>query len=258
MNQLVAEVLEKIEPVVQHIVTKFEDWHLETFERPAKKYDLEWRRLMATYELVRSIETYALSTDELVEITHHIGNNGNVVVSALIKRLDAQYHFQTDVIYAGGYNIQTLHFRYITKTNLPKAGKLLKALELKEAIKNLTKIEKLQQEIETANKQIENAKAKVNSAKLKTDDDILNILITEKDYSFPTWETIVERGAHVNFDNEADFNKKQIDYKESSIKHWKYMNIDSNESYIKANERNIVKLQNKINQIKIQQNLNKA
>lgn len=68
---------------------------------------------------------------------------GIMEIRAEVIRNGETFYFHTELILAGGYNIQCLHYRYIAKTNLPKAktntvdGKIKRVNKIEKAVENL-------------------------------------------------------------------------------------------------------------------------
>ena len=81
-----------------------------------------------------------------------------MTISSNIIRDGISYPFSTDVIYAGGYNIQTLHIRYVVNTKLKQTNTNVLTKQLNDKIKSLTNIEKLQIEKEDKIQRIEKLK----------------------------------------------------------------------------------------------------
>lgn len=111
------------------------------------KWAEEMIRLSLVIDLMKTLQNYVKPTDELENMKWCEGGKG-IEISANILREGVSYNFFTEAIYAGGYNIQRLHLRYITKTKMPRIISDL-AKEYQEKYKNLNKIEKLEKEIES-------------------------------------------------------------------------------------------------------------
>jgi len=69
-------------------------------------------------KLFSSVSTYIKSGDALLNSTY-LSTAKGFTISCKVHRDNQEYYFDTDCIYAGGYKIQCLHFRYIVKTKLP-------------------------------------------------------------------------------------------------------------------------------------------
>tara|TARA_R110000868_G_C10888994_1_gene763451 strand:+ start:941 stop:1741 length:801 start_codon:yes stop_codon:yes gene_type:complete len=148
------------------------------------KWAEEMIRLSLVIDLMKTLQNYVKPTDELENMKWCEGGKG-IEISANILREGVSYNFFTEAIYAGGYNIQRLHLRYITKTKMPRIISDL-AKEYQEKYKNLNKIEKLEKEIESYQLRI---------AKYQTRIDYLTPMTQ---YAYPPYkeELLVELGKH--------------------------------------------------------------
>lgn len=102
----------------------------ETFDSSArrltKKAEADRYSIVNVYEylitnfgkLFSAVSKYIKSEDILLNSTYRSTPKG-FTISCKVSRDSQEYYFDTDCIYAGGYNIQCLHFRYIVKTKLP-------------------------------------------------------------------------------------------------------------------------------------------
>lgn len=102
----------------------------ETFDSSArqltKKAEADKYSIVNVYEyliinfgkLFSAVSKYIQSGDILLNSTYLATPKG-FTISCKVSRDNQEYYFDTDCIYAGGYNIQCLHFRYIVKTKLP-------------------------------------------------------------------------------------------------------------------------------------------
>ena len=112
-------------------------------------------------DLTRALAKIILPEDKLVSNDLHIAD-GLLQGSGSFKRGSEKHSFSTTSIYAGGYNIQRLHIRYLIKSSLPKSKvskKITEELEARQqyidAIKRkekhmvdtLAKIEELKEQI---------------------------------------------------------------------------------------------------------------
>jgi hypothetical protein len=119
-NKIITRILTELESKISELV----DMRIAKYEEergtPAPRWMADDIRMHLTMDLCKAVEKYTLSTDELVEIICGSVSAGCIRIDATVMRDGSSYAFSTDVIYAGGYNVQRLHIRYITKTNLPK------------------------------------------------------------------------------------------------------------------------------------------
>jgi hypothetical protein len=250
-DNIVDKILTALADDIQTLIGKHEEAFEKHFERPMTDYDKELTRLNIIWDMVKAIETYTLPTDNLITISSYSSPKGNLTISAQIERDDTVYNFNTEVIYAGGYNIQRLHYRYITKTNIPKTGNTTISSQYQEKIKKLSKLEKLNKEIESYEIRIKRTEEKIEVNSKLTDEEILNVLKSGKDwYEWPTWSEIVKRGADKNYDNDENvFNQKREEHIQFKIKFWKDMNVDSQRKYLADYQRTVNKLNAKLKQM---------
>jgi hypothetical protein len=225
-NNVVDEILTSLSDDIQYLIGKYEESFKEKFERDPSNYDREMFRLNAIWDMVKAIEIYTSPTDSLVTVSSTISNKGNLEISAQIQRGGEVYDFNTEVIYAGGYNIQKLHFRYITKTNLPKTGSDTVTKEYADKIKKLSKLEKLNNEIQVFQNRIKANQDLIAANSALSDSEILELIKKNDNNIDVTWKDIVNRGAEKNYKDQADFEQKLAEYIKSKIEFWKIQNIN--------------------------------
>jgi hypothetical protein len=250
-NNIVNVILDALEPTIVEMVSSTEKWFVETFKQEFTKYDREMARLNLIFDMVKAIETYTLPTDSLISLNVSKSAKGNIQIDAQIQRGETTYSFLTEAIYTGGHNIQVLHYRYIVKTNLPKNGATEITKEYADKIKKMSKLEKLNKEINSYTIRIKNAEEKVETNSKVTDEEILKILKSREDWKeSPTWEEIIRRDAAKNYNNdEAHYYQEQERYLNSRIEHWKYLNVNSNKSWLVGAAKELKKLQSKLDSL---------
>jgi len=249
-NPLISSLLTELIPLIKETVKKY-----ETSARIAgmnfTDFDRQIVSLTLQYDMVKNLEKYTLNTDKLSEFTVSRQNN-SFVISATIERDGTPYSFQTEIINAGGYNIQRFHYRYITKTRLPITGQDTEAKRIKAELNKLSKGEKIQHEINQLTKRIEKNQQLVIANSKLTDDEILNI-IKVRTYDMPyktyTWEELSDT-AKKNYDNSPErFAAKQEVHKQDSINFWKKRNITWKEQDSQVAQKEIEKLQKKLDSL---------
>ena len=247
---VVNKILVSLADDIQYLISKHEEAFQEQLKRPMSAYDKELTRLNIIWDMVKAIETYTLPTDILIFVSSSISKKGNLEIFAKIQRGDQVYTFETEVIYAGGYNIQRLHYRYITKTSIPKTSNKQVSSEYAEKIKKLSRLEKINNEIQSYESRIKANEEKLKVNRKKTDSEIWEEIKSEDDfYEWPTWEEIIKRGADKNYNYSEDiFNQEVEKSKISSFNFWKNMNIESLERQNTAYKKEIVKLNKKLEQ----------
>jgi len=248
-NSLVDEILASLADDIQHLIGKHEQAFQKQYERPMSEYDKELTRLNIIWDMVKAIEVYTEPTDSLISINSSISHKGNLEIFAQIQRGDQVYPFNTEVIYAGGHNIQRLHYRYITKTSIPKTGNTRVSVEYANKIKKLSKLEKLNQDIINFESRIVKNQETLAINKNKSESDIWEEIKSKPDYyEWPTWKEILRRGADKNYNGEEDFNQKRKEDYTSRIEFWKRMNIKSIETQTLSYQKEVIKLRKKLEQ----------
>ena len=248
-NHIMNVILDSLEQTISEMAAEIETWFRKNFPKNLiTDYDRESWRISLTRDMVKAVEKYTLPSDALVDIQSNKGNKGNIEIVAKIQRDGEVYDFRTEAIYAGGRNIQVLHYRYITKTKLPKTGISTLTKEYDAKYKKMSKIEKLNTEINRYQTRITRAEEDVAINSKMNDDEIIQALKDGGDwYDWPTWDEIVKRDAAKNYNNdEAYYNQQMEDGIARKINYWKNTNITRKEKSIVDLSKEIVKLQKKI------------
>jgi len=256
-NSIIEEILKSIENDIEQMVNSCEAQYIKSENERNEKlgqnticngfnsYQREMTRLDLIFNLSKSIECYTNKTDILVSVNTSLSSRGATITS-IIQRDGISYKLDTESIGAGGYNIQTFHFRYITKTNLPKTGNVDITNLYKEKIKKMSKLEKFNSEIESFQKNIIKCEDTIIKNSPKTDKEIFDILSPDDRTMLITWETL-NPGSHAKLNNTKEsWEKQNKEYIEQRIKMWKHLNIVHYENWKKALEKNIEKLNSKI------------
>lgn len=250
-------VLTALEPTIIDMVERIKEWIIADYAKKDIKYEInEWEaeiiRLGLIVDMLKSFEKYTEPTDQL-EVIHPRRGNKGIEISATIIRDGQKYDYFTEAIGAGGYNIQSFHFRYITKTNLPSA-KIKGALadEYAQQLKKLTKAEKMNAEIKMLQNRIERNQKEIEAALVFTDVEILAKVNAGdnsmgKPYQWPTWAEIVKNGAAKNYNNDENaYNQRKAEAEADSISFWKRRNINWKQQDIDNAKKNLTKLEAKL------------
>tara|TARA_R110000822_G_scaffold96601_4_gene219801 strand:+ start:2898 stop:3689 length:792 start_codon:yes stop_codon:yes gene_type:complete len=250
-KNIVNTILDELEPTIKDMISQIEEWYVEKFQKPVTDSDREMFRWSLIVDLVKAVELYTQPTDKLVSISARRSGKGSIQISAQIERDGTVYPFETEAILAGGYSIQQLHYRYITKTRLGKTGNSEITSIYKEKIKKLSKIEKINQEIESFQKQIDRLNNEIETNSKLSDKEIINLVTSSPDYySWPSWEEMIQRDAAKNYDNnEAAYNKKKTDAYNNIVPGWKKKNIGWKQDHLKSLQTAVNKLQKKLTTI---------
>jgi hypothetical protein len=249
LEPTILEMVENIKAqIIEHHAKKNETYIVSAFEEKMIYLGL-------IVDMLKSFEKYTEPTDKLIKIQASAARKG-VEIYAVVERDGVQYDYFTEAIGAGGYNIQSYHYRYLTKTKLPN-GKIKGTLsnEYAEQLKRLTKVEKMNTEIKSYQVRIENNNRTIQASLGFTDEEILAKVnagdnIMGKPFVWPTWEELVKRDAAKNYNNdEAAYNKQKAESEADSVGFWKRRNITWNQENNKALEKTIAKLTAKLEQI---------
>lgn len=169
----IEDVLAKIDPTIDKMVDESAKSYEEQFEREFTEWDRKYTKAIIVSDLVKSFAKYVKSDDELGDFYVSGSPSGKITIQCMITRLGQTYPYSTNVIYAGGYNIQRLHYRYVTSTTLPSDGDTTIAKVYAEKVKSLSKAEKLNNELTNLIIGKEQLLADINNRRQMSDEEIL-------------------------------------------------------------------------------------
>ena len=112
-------------------------------------------------DLVKSIVSYTIDSDEVKEFTSSYSRKGNFEIYGVVLRDGVDNHFRTEVIIADGM-VNRRHYRYITKTSLDRVNKMEEVIKIKESIKSRNKVQRIQEFIDTLETYKSNAQEKLD------------------------------------------------------------------------------------------------
>jgi hypothetical protein len=251
LSGLIGEVLTILEPRVEKLMNTYQTNYQLKFKKSPSKFDLECTEAYLVFDIIKSFGKYTKEGDTIVEIKSSTSIKGNLEINGVIKRDNVDYNFRTEAIYAGGHNIQRLHYRYLTKTKLPQSiSPIVK--EFNERIKKMNKVQRLEEDL----KRVESVKTKMLAGIEKyskmNDDELLEE--SKKGpyyYEFPTWEIICERGADKNYDySEEKYINHVKESKQKDLETFKKHNILHPQMRIPQLDKDIKKIKTKIEEAK--------
>jgi hypothetical protein len=248
MKTIITSIIAKLESDIQKLVSAYAASHEKHTGKPMTNFQLAYTEIMVTYDFIKSVEKYTTNEDILLSVSSTVSHKGNLEINVRISRNTKEYSLSTEVIYAGGYNIQQLHYRYITHTNLPKSGNCIITDEYAAKLKKMTKIEKLQEQLGYDEKTAKQYQDKLNNALNMSDDQIIEELKQHeyKLYSGKyTWEMLSEQGK-LNYESKEKFEQKAMDDLKMDIARFKHNNITLMKSYLNSMNKQIEKTISKI------------
>lgn len=167
-NPSIDKLLIEAQPFIAELIEKQKELVLkETLENrgvamPMSELDVEYYEIGLLYKMVQSFNKYLKVTDVLSDATIK-KQLGLFEISATVTRDGKNYNFYTELIPAGGYNIQEFHYRYITKTDLPQSGENSAVENLKSKNTTLNKIKSIDLEIENNYKNVKRYKNDISN-----------------------------------------------------------------------------------------------
>jgi hypothetical protein len=247
-NKIVNQVLTIAEPFLNKLVANRKESAIKAEER-FTAYDEKMYRIALVIDLVKAAGNYLLNSDELEgKFELKTGKDGSIEIKSRIKREDKIFTFNTRMIYAGGYNVQCLHFRYLVDTNLSKNKN--EALEEVKSIEKKMKAEnRIQKEIESIDRIIARDEEKLAKEEAKTEADIETEFFAytvEKFGCRPNWNLLNEYAKELYKTSEAYEAKIAKDLKEKQEQHLQHIKVLKH--YIKQWNSKKKKYEAKLNQ----------
>ena len=198
-NSSVRTVLSNMLPQIEAQIERVVKWEeAQKDSRPVTEFGREIIEMTLIYDLVRSIGSYTRNSDEVVSFETGISMKGNFELVGVIKRDGQDHRFSTEVIIADGM-INRAHYRYITKTSLPKVVSQ-EAKEIKEDIKVMNKKRDLQSYANIIEKQL--VEARESYAKLSAmsvEDHRAEVM--KQDWTRVKWSDLCDETKEFSYDN---------------------------------------------------------
>lgn len=245
-------LLSVIEPYSKQLVQSFIEWN-EKNNVKTTKFDIEMYELQLQIDLIKAFGNYIKETDTISDIRLNT-SSGTIVISCLVNRDGETHSFSSDVIIAGGYNVQRAHYRYIIKTDLKKLSTNPEYVKRNETLKRLTKAEKIIEDINHAKRRINLLNKEIAELSVMNDDQKIDYLHEKagkdsvKYILDTTWEQaqktfneeFVSKGEQHFNEYKNEVRQRQVESFDTRLS-WKYKEISDRQKMI---EKELVKLKN--------------
>ena len=248
-NSFKDQVLTALDPTISQICERIKQNIIKAYKKE-KNIDYEWTlfderatRIGVIIDLLKSFQKYTKPSDVLVTIIPNEGMKG-IEINAKIERDGQEYDYYTYAVYAGGYNIQREHLRYLTKTKLPKVNSDL-ASEYIAKQKALKKADRLKQQVEGAKERIKYFEDRIAEMGSLTDEQWAEKLKAEGHWAWdrPEWKDVDKKH---NFNNDEDYyNAEGLRLQQEQIKRQK-VSVERDRDALKSQQKSLVKLQAKL------------
>ena len=159
-NPSIDKLLIDLQPKIEELIEKQKELVIKTTTEafgkpmPMTESDIQLYEAGLIFKMVQSFNKFIKNTDELYDVS--INKRGGLFeVNSKVKRDGRTYRFDTELIGAGGYNIQEYHYRYIIKTDLPSSNENSAVENIKAKMGVLKKIRTIDEDIARYTKNIE-------------------------------------------------------------------------------------------------------
>lgn len=251
-KRTVNQVIETLKPYINEMVEQIVKWEEKQTERAVSVFGRETIEFGLIFDIVKSLEKHTNKTDKIVGEIYANTIGGKLEIQTTIERAGENYSFATDVITAGGYNIQCFHYRYLVKTKLPRTGENEDTLRIKKDLQKRNRVQNLIWENDGWKREIEKARASIKAYSNFSRAEIITHLTDSGKHKEFTWAKALENDAQKNYNNsEAEFDAAQLKYLNHQIESWKSFKIGNPKSrihslkqVIEQNKRAIKKTKN--------------
>ena len=181
MKNLTTVIINKIKPQIISAFLHYIEM-VELFEKtiiPNTKRNRELFEASVTFKLIRSLEIYTQPTDKIVTFSV-LNDRGSFEIQLILIRDGKEYFLNTETIIADGC-INVAHYRYITKSNLPKTGNKTETLRLEKEFKAIksknNKIDRTEDDIKRVKGYIARYKKEISDYNKMTKQQKIDIIL---------------------------------------------------------------------------------
>ena len=249
------KLLEEAKPYQKELVEKWVAAKNEQGETPTK-YDIQMYEYALLMDLAKAIGNYIEKTDGIKDVKFS-KTKGVIVITCTVVRGGTDYWFSTQMIYAGGYNIQQLHYRYLVDTKLPRKETNPVYEKMKSIYKGMDTIQKAKKQIADSEIQVNKYLAKIEDLKqeqTKPNEYFIQKAIVQAPYLLTSWEQVIKNGAtaegrHYHGWTKEQYTEKQnkeIQHDADELKRSVGVYISHQKDFIKSAEKTIARLKKKI------------
>lgn len=217
--------------------------------------------LMFIGDFTRAMMRVIKASDKLVEAQLR-AFTGKMTGDIKIKREGVVYNINTQLISAGGYNIQRYHYRYLIKTDLPKVAKAPAGVdkEIEKETQRLNRIESIdKREIPRIEKRIDDLEEELSGSMLSAtkEDAYSNLrerILERVEAGYEPMQEHPETGKQVYATRTKDWSKIEYVYHKSleqyikfeQKEHWNYV-----KERVKRNKKEILEAKKKVAGLKL-------
>jgi hypothetical protein len=242
------KVLTALEPTILQICERMKQTMIRAYAEKGIDYkwtqfDDQMTKISVIVDMLKSFQKYTQPSDQLVTLIPREGSKG-IEITAQIERDGQVYDYYTHAVYAGGYNIQREHLRYLTKTKLPRVNSDL-ASEYINKMKGLKKAERLQMDIRDLEKHVKYYEDRIAEKGHLTDEQWAERLKAEGHWAWdrPEWKDMPKKH---NFNNDEDFyNTEGLRMQQEQIKREK-VSVERDRNTLKQVLKSIEKAKKKL------------
>jgi hypothetical protein len=242
------QVLTALNPTIIQICERMKQTMIRAYAEKGIDYkwtefDEQMTRISVIVDMLKSFQKYTKPSDVLVTIIPREGSKG-IEITAKIERDGQVYDYYTHAIYAGGYNIQREHLRYLTKTKLPRVNSDL-ASEYINKMKGLKKAERVQMDIRDLERHVKYYEDRIAEKGHLTDEQWAERLKAEGHWAWdrPEWKDMPKKH---NFNNDENvYNAEGLRLQQEQIKREK-VSVERDRNTLKQVLKSIEKAKKKL------------